>query len=74
MLIQECIGDPNRERSMGVVGDPFWCWGWEAEVRKPVQKAAEVPRGEPEKEPWPEEEPGEDPRGRLREDSRLESE
>jgi hypothetical protein len=59
---------------MGVVGDPFWCWGWEAEVRKPVQKAAEVPRGEPEKEPWPEEEPGEDPRGRLREDSRLESE
>jgi len=59
---------------MGVVGDPFWCWGWGAEAQKPIQKAVEVPRGEPEKEPGPDREPGEDPRGRLREDSRPESE
>jgi hypothetical protein len=35
---------------MGVVGDPFWCWGWGAEAQKPVQKTVKVPRGEPEKD------------------------
>ena len=59
---------------MGVVGDPFWCWGWEAEVRKPVQKAAEVSRGEPEKEPGPDREQEEEQIKRFRERSRLESE
>jgi len=46
---------------MGVVGDPFWSWGWGAEPRKPVQKTVEVPRRrEPEEDPGPDPEPGED--------------
>jgi hypothetical protein len=61
-LIQERVRDPNRERSMGVVADPFWCWDWREETREPVRKTAEVPRRKPEEDPGsdPDREPGEE--------------
>jgi hypothetical protein len=46
---------------MGVVGDPFWCWGWGEEARKPVQRTVEVPRREKEEDTGPtDQEPGEE--------------